>query len=76
MPNCTALSLSIFPKMAGTASALSGSLMIIGTVFITGIASLLKTNNPIPMSIAYVVIVSVCFLIYVSMVNGVGKEES
>jgi len=67
LPNCMAIALGAFPKIAGTASAVIGCLLMIGTGIITALASLLKTNSQLPLSVTYLILVMLCFLVYFSM---------
>ena len=69
LPNCMAIALGAFPKMAGSASAVIGCLLMVGTGVITAIASLLKTNTQIPLSITYLILVALCLTVYFFMLK-------
>lgn len=63
-PNYFARSLSLFPKISGSANALFGS----SVFFIAGIISIfgtfLKSNSEIPLAIAYVILTLLCLIIF------------
>ena len=58
-PNIWGRVLSIFPDAAGTASALMGSLMILGVSVVSAGAGFLKADSAIHLSLAYLVVLSV-----------------
>jgi Bcr/CflA subfamily drug resistance transporter len=63
-PNCMAMCLSLFPKTAGTATAIMGTFFIIGTSCITTVASFLETKTLIPISVCYALLMSLCLAMY------------
>lgn len=63
-PNITVKVLSLFPKSAGTASALMGSLVTLGTFALTGIAALLKTDSQLPTSLTYAGIMLISLFLF------------
>jgi MFS family permease len=68
-PNCMAKCLSLFPKTAGTATAIMGSFFIIGTAIITSMASLLETKTLIPISLCYVLLMGISLTTYLLMLR-------
>lgn len=71
-PNSMAKCLSLFPKTAGTATAIMGASFIIGTSLITSLASLLETSTLVPISACYVLLMIICSFVYFTML----KEKS
>jgi len=63
-PNAMGLCLSLFPEMAGSASAIAGTLFIALASIVSAIASFLKSESLLPMGILYTVITVVAALIY------------
>lgn len=63
-PNYFARNISWFPKNAATANALSGAFMTIIASFSSGAGSLLKSNSQLPLTITYVILIIVCFIVY------------
>lgn len=63
-PNMMAKCTSLFPKIAGTASAIFGAFLG-GVVFLmTSFASILKTNTQKPLVITYIIIFMLCFILF------------
>lgn len=54
--NCFATCVRLFPKIAGTASSAMGCLFVGGAALAGILATLLKTQNQIPLSIAYLIL--------------------
>lgn len=59
-PNLMAKTMGLFPKIAGTASALFGTIVAGGVFLMTMFATTLKTTSQLPMVITYVVVVAIC----------------
>jgi predicted MFS family arabinose efflux permease len=67
-PNCSAICLSMFPKMAGSASAIMGVITILGAVVMTSIASILELTAVLPLALVYLLL-TVLTLISVGLIN-------
>lgn len=63
-PAGMAKSMSLFPKIAGSASAVMGFLFTAFTAITTVVASFLVSSNQISSAIAYLVLIAICFLAY------------
>lgn len=63
-PNVAAACFNLFPKAAGTASALFGSLLALQIFLISSLASLLPTQSQTPMGLVYFVISSICLVLF------------
>jgi len=61
-PNVWGRVLSIFPDSAGTASALMGSLMILGVSLVSAGAGFLSAESALPLSLAYLTLTSAALL--------------
>lgn len=61
--------LSIFPNIAGTASAAMGTLFIAGTAFTGALASMLKTQTQLPLASCYLVMTLIILLLSFKMKN-------
>jgi hypothetical protein len=48
--------ISLFPKMAGAASATSGCVVMISTAIIAALSSLLTTNSQLPLATIYFIL--------------------
>jgi len=64
LPNCLAKALSLFPHIAGSASAIMGLLFILGTAASTVVASFLKSTSQTPMAITYVILAAAGLLAF------------
>lgn len=68
-PNLMARIMELFPKMAGTASAVFG-IVVAGGVFLMALfATTLKTTSQIPMAITYLIMMIVCLLLFFTSKN-------
>ncbi len=63
-PNYFARNISWFPKNAATANALTGAFMTIIASTSSGIGSLLKSNSQLPLTVAYVIVIVICMIVY------------
>ncbi len=61
---CFGKCLGIFPQMAGTAAAVMGSIFSTIAGLMSGIGSLLRADSLVPLSITYLILISVVFVIY------------
>lgn len=68
-PNCSAICLSKFPHIAGSASAIMGVITIMGTASMTSIASVIGSSNFIPLSWLYLFLAVSIIGIYFFMVK-------
>lgn len=64
LPNVMGKIASIFPNLAGTASAVSGAIIAGGVAVEISLATMLKTTTQVPMAITYLGILSFCFAIF------------
>jgi len=62
--NGMSLALNQFPKLAGAASSLVGTIVMVGSAFVTFSAGFLKSQTQIPMAIAYTFIVAICLILF------------
>lgn len=63
-PNYFARGIHLFPKNSGSANALFGSVLFLIAGLISGVGSLLKSNNQLPLALAYLVLISFCLMVY------------
>jgi len=63
-PNNFAQGISMFPKTTGSANALFGGLLFLLTGVSSGLSTMLKSTNQLPLTIASVGIIIVCLIIY------------
>lgn len=63
-PNLMSKCMGLFPKNAGTASALFGVAVAGGVFLMTTFATTLNTTTQAPLVIAYVVIISICLIVF------------
>ncbi len=63
-PNMMAKVLSVFPKNAGVASSIYGTILTAGVFFITLLATILKTTSLIPLAATYVALIVICVMIF------------
>jgi hypothetical protein len=63
-PAGMAKSMSLFPQIAGSASALMGFLFTAFTGIITVIASFLVSSDQIASAITYFILIAICFVSY------------
>jgi hypothetical protein len=71
--NCIGLSLSIFPHLAGSASAVWGFLAYLGGTLATSIMSYLPANTAFPLSVAFLI---QCLLAFFVLWWGMPKKSS
>lgn len=63
-PNYFARNISWFPKNAATANALSGAFMTVIASSSSAVASTLRSDSQLPLTIAYIVVVMICLAVY------------
>ncbi len=68
-PNCSAYCLSMFPKMAGSASAVMGVITILGTAIIGIAASFLSARSNLSISILYICLTIGIYLCFTKLVS-------
>jgi MFS transporter, DHA1 family, multidrug resistance protein len=68
-PNIMAKIISLFPKQAGTASAVYGSFISLGVFLMTIFATMLKTSSQIPMAFTYVGLFLFCLALFLMMLK-------
>ena len=66
-PNLTSLCLGIFPKIAGTASAVFGAVVALCVFMMSSFAALLKTSSQMPLALMYGGLAVVCLVLFVLM---------
>ncbi len=66
-PHCMGLIISLFPKSAGVAGALSGVLLSLISMLSSVIASFLLANTQVPMAIVYIVLLVICGAVFFSV---------
>ncbi|MCK4869738.1 MAG: multidrug effflux MFS transporter [Gammaproteobacteria bacterium] len=65
LPNMAAKCVRLFPKMAGSASAIYGSLVAGGVFLVTMFATTLHTNSPRPLAITYLVMAIITMSMFI-----------
>lgn len=63
-PNCSSKCLRKFPNMAGSASAIMGVITIIGTFFVSVVASYVHGKSTLPLAVTYIFLTFLIFLIF------------
>lgn len=63
-PNYFARNVSWFPKNAATANAISGGFMTIIASASSAIGALLKSSSQLPLTIAYLTVITICILVF------------
>jgi MFS transporter, DHA1 family, multidrug resistance protein len=63
IPNLSGLIAGTFGKMAGTASALTGSIGAVGAFITSALAATLKTDTQMPLAYSYAIIIFVCLIL-------------
>ncbi len=63
-PNCFARSMALFPKMTGSANALFGGFLFLISGASSGLGTFLKSSSNIPLLSAYILIISLCLVVY------------
>lgn len=63
-PNYFARNVSWFPQNAATANALTGAFMTIIASSSSAVASTLRSDSQVPLTIAYIVIIVICIAVY------------
>ncbi len=63
-PNLMGKAIGLFPKMAGSASAVFGSVIVMSVFLVTLFATLLKTNTQMPLAITYCILLSICAILF------------
>lgn len=66
IPNSSARIASLFPKLAGTTSAIHGAIGAGGVFLITSLATMLTTNTQMPLAWLYLVTILVCLTLFIS----------
>lgn len=65
-PNCSSKCLSMFPQMAGSASAAMGVLTIIGTSVTAAVSSFIHTTNMMALSVLYLILCLLFLFIFLN----------
>lgn len=73
-PNYFARNVSWFPKNAATANALTGAFMTIIASGSSAVASILKSDSQVPLTIAYIIVIVICIIVY--YLTGRNKTQS
>lgn len=68
-PNTMTKIMNLFPKLAGTANAIYGTLLSLGVFLMTLFATTLKTTSQIPMTITYIGLFLLCLLFFIPMLK-------
>ncbi|MCH9744503.1 MAG: multidrug effflux MFS transporter [Gammaproteobacteria bacterium] len=63
-PNTMSVAMSLFPKMAGAASAMVGLILSGVTALSSMVASFLMSSTQLPMAVAFIVMSIICFFCY------------
>ncbi len=63
-PNYLAQGISLFPQMGATANSLMGASMTFFSAVGTAIGSLLKSDSPVPLALAYLTITAACVILF------------
>jgi hypothetical protein len=66
-PNIVAKIILLFPKQAGTASAMYGTIISFGVFLMTMFVTLLKTNTQMPMAYTFFGLFVGCLLLFLAM---------
>jgi len=74
-PNGSTICLSLFPKNAGMASAAMGTVAVVGTAIVSTIASFLRTDTLIPISLFYVILMGICWISYRFLMKPPPKKQ-
>jgi Bcr/CflA subfamily drug resistance transporter len=63
-PNNFARAITLFPTMTGSANALFGGVLFIISSISSGLAALLKSSTQLPLTMAYIGLISTCLIIF------------
>jgi DHA1 family bicyclomycin/chloramphenicol resistance-like MFS transporter len=72
-PNYFARSVALFPTMSGSANALLGAFIFLISGLSSALGTFLKCTNQLPLSIAYVGLISLCLIVRFYLVVSVNK---
>ncbi len=63
-PNYFAKTLGLFPKTTGSANALFGAVTFLISGLSSALSTFLKSSSELPLSCAYIVIISLCLIFF------------
>ena len=64
-PNLIGTLAGLFPKTAGTSSAIYGSFVCAGVFLLSSLSALLPSHSQVPLAVVYLVLVSICMCLLV-----------